>query len=126
MSGHRHVRPASGLSSQNSTYRQQRKQIAEQNLKSWMSKTNSGFQTDGTLPTLALTTSGGGYRTLLTGAGVIQGLDARDSNISTSGLYLAFTYQSGLSGGVWLVSSIAGNNYPTISFLKENLWEQAF
>jgi hypothetical protein len=36
---------------------------------------------------IALTTSGGGYRSLLTGAGVIQGLDARDSNVSTSGLF---------------------------------------
>lgn len=73
-----------------------------------------------------MTTSGGGYRSLLVGAGVIQGIDARDSNISTSGLYQALTYQSGISGGAWLLSSIAGNNYPTISYLKENLWEQAF
>jgi lysophospholipase len=60
------------------------------------------------------------------GAGIIQGLDACDSNISPTGLYQALTYQSGLLGGAWSVSSIAGNNYPTISFLKENLWEQAF
>lgn len=60
------------------------------------------------------------------GAGVIQGFDERDSNSSTSGLYQALTYQSGLSGGAWLLSSIAGNNYPTITSLKQNLWEQAF
>ena len=36
------------------------------------------------------------------------------------------TYQSGLSGGAWLLSSIAGNNYPTVSSLKTSLWEQAF
>jgi lysophospholipase len=75
---------------------------------------------------LVLSTSGGGYRSLLVGAGIIQGLDDRDSNISTSGLYQALTYESGLSGGAWLLSSIAGNNYPTISSLRENLWEQAF
>ncbi|RHZ67855.1 hypothetical protein CDV55_104077 [Aspergillus turcosus] len=120
------VRPASGLSSAESAYRQQRKQIADQNLAAWLTKTDSGFQTNGSLPTLALTTSGGGYRSALVGAGVIQGLDARDSDISTSGLYQALTYQSGLSGGAWLLSSIAGNNYPTISYLKETLWEQAF
>ena len=75
---------------------------------------------------VALTTSGGGYRSLLLGAGVIQGFDSRDSNISTSGLFQALTYQAGLSGGGWLLSSFAGNNYPTITSLKDSLWEQAF
>ncbi len=65
-------------------------------------------------------------RALLVGAGVIQGLDDRDSEVSTSGLFQALTYQAGLSGGAWLLSSFAGNNYPTISYLKDNLWEQAF
>lgn len=73
-----------------------------------------------------MTTSGGGYRSLLSGAGVIQALDDRDSTGTTSGLYQAMTYQAGLSGGGWLLSSIAGNNYPTISYLKENLWHEAF
>ena len=75
---------------------------------------------------VALTTSGGGYRSLLSGAGVIQGLDSRDSDVSTSGLFQGLTYQAGLSGGGWLLSSFAGNNYPTISYLRDNLWEQAF
>ena len=48
---------------------------------------------------VALTTSGGGYRSMLSGAGVIQGFDERDSSVSTSGLYQALTYQAGLSGG---------------------------
>lgn len=73
-----------------------------------------------------MTTSGGGYRSLLTGAGVIQGLDGRDSNVSTSGLFQALTYHAGLSGGAWLLSSLAGNNYPTVSSLKTSLWEDAF
>ena len=75
---------------------------------------------------LALTTSGGGLRSLLSGAGVVQGLDSRDSNVSTSGLYEALTYQTGLSGGSWMLSSLAGNNYPTITQLKENIWKMAF
>jgi lysophospholipase len=36
------------------------------------------------------------------------------------------TYQAGLSGGSWLLSSLAGNNYPTVTYLKDNLWKQAF
>lgn len=62
---------------------------------------------------------------MLAGAGVIQGLDGRDSSVSTSGLYQALTYQSGLSGGGWLLSSLAGNNYPTISYLRDKLWSSA-
>src|SRR4051794_839759 len=73
-----------------------------------------------------MTTSGGGYRSLLSGAGVIQAFDERDSAVSTSGLYQSLTYQAGLSGGSWLLSSLAGNNYPTVSYLKEKLWKEAF
>ena len=36
------------------------------------------------------------------------------------------TYESGLSGGAWLLSSISANNWPTISSLKTSLWEQGF
>ncbi|KAL2002180.1 hypothetical protein VTN02DRAFT_477 [Thermoascus thermophilus] len=120
------VRPATGLSDAEAKYREERKQVADEALKTWLAKTNPGFLYDNGLPTLALAVSGGGYRSLLVGAGVIQGLDERDSNISTSGLYQALTYHSGLSGGSWLLSSLAGNNYPTITTLKESLWKQAF
>ncbi|KAG0650083.1 Lysophospholipase 2 [Hyphodiscus hymeniophilus] len=119
------VRPASGLSDKEETYRVARKAVADVNLKAWLTKTNPGFGTDD-LPTVALTSSGGGFRALLLGAGVIQGLDGRDSDVSTSGLFQGLTYQAGLSGGAWLLSSFAGNNYPTISDLRDNLWGQAF
>ncbi|KUJ14356.1 lysophospholipase [Mollisia scopiformis] len=119
------VRAANGLSDDEETYRVARKAVADVALKAWLAKTDSGFGTDN-LPTVAITTSGGGYRSLLSGAGVIQALDDRDSNGTTSGLYQAMTYQAGLSGGAWLLSSIAGNNYPTVSYLKENLWHEAF
>jgi lysophospholipase len=75
---------------------------------------------------VALTISGGGYRALLTGAGIIQGFDDRDSNVSTSGLYQSLTYQAALSGGAWLLSSLAGNNFPTVTYLKELFWKPAF
>lgn len=29
-------------------------------------------------------------------------------------------------GGAWLLSSISGNDWPTISYLQENLWEDSF
>lgn len=86
---------------------------------------NSVFRTIN-LPAVALTTSGGSYRSLLTGAGAIQALDSRDSNVGTSGLYQALTYEAGLPGGSWLLSSIAGNDYPTVSNLQTNFWTTAF
>jgi lysophospholipase len=62
---------------------------------------------------------------MLEGAGVIQGFDSRDSDVGTSGLYQALTYMAGLSGGAFLLGSVAGNNYPTITSLKENVWTGA-
>ena len=119
------VRTASGISSAESAYIAARKPIASAALGTWLKKVDSSFQTTN-LPTVALTTSGGGLRSLLTGAGVIQGLDSRDSSVGTSGLYQGLTYEAGLSGGGWLLSSLAGNNYPTVSSLQANLWTAAF
>jgi len=121
------VRPASGISSSESTYITNRKAVASTALKNWLASTGAGFSTSTkSYPTLGMTTSGGGYRALLCGAGVHQAFDARDSAVSTSGLYQAMTYEAGLSGGAWLLSSISANNWPTISSLKTGLWEQAF
>ena len=119
------VRTATGISASESSYISSRAPIASAALGAWLQKVNSAFST-ANLPAVALTTSGGGLRSLLTGAGVIQAFDARDSNVGTSGLYQGLTYQAGLSGGGWLLSSFAGNNYPTISNLQSTLWTTAF
>ncbi|KAJ9294824.1 hypothetical protein DTO271G3_6386 [Paecilomyces variotii] len=118
------VRPATGLSDDESSFRTERKQVADEALKAWLSRTIREVSLN--VFQLALATSGGGYRSHLVGAGVVQGLDERDSNVSTSGLFQALTYHSALPGGSWLLSSLAGNNYPTITALKEDLWQQAF
>ncbi|KAB8219533.1 lysophospholipase catalytic domain-containing protein [Aspergillus novoparasiticus] len=121
------VRPATGLSTEEMEYRAKRKRVADEALKRWLVKTKDGFDVDRIeLPTIGLTTSGGDYRSFLVGAGVIQGLDERDSNETTSGLFQALTYQAGLSGGAWLLSSLAGNNYPTVTQLKNVLWVEGF
>lgn len=119
------VRTASGLSAPESAYIATRSPIASAALGIWLQKVNSTFST-ANLPIVALTTSGGGLRSLLVGAGVLQAFDARDSSTGVSGLYQGLTYQTGLSGGGWLLSSFAGNNYPTISSLQTNLWTTAF
>ncbi|KAK7730049.1 hypothetical protein SLS57_001709 [Botryosphaeria dothidea] len=121
------VRSAEGVNSDEAAYISSRKPAAQEALLSWLTKTNSAYANldSSKLPTLALTTSGGGYRSMLVGGGVVQGLDSRDSNVSTSGLYQALTYQAGLSGGSWLLSSLAGNDWPTVSSIRDGLWSAA-
>lgn len=121
------VRPASsGVGSAEAAYIKQRKSKADIALASWLSKSGLKFHKPKTYPTLGMTSSGGGYRALLCGAGVHQAFDGRDSNVSTSGLYQAMTYEAGLSGGSWLLSSIAANDWPTVSSLIDGLWAEAF
>ncbi|TKA45585.1 hypothetical protein B0A54_04124 [Friedmanniomyces endolithicus] len=118
------VRPASSLATGEAQYIAARKIIADAALASWLKKVNETFDTDtSTLPTLGLAGSGGGYRALLNEAGILQAMDARDSNSSVNGLYQAFTYHAVLSGGGWLATSLAAWNWPTISYLQENVYE---
>jgi lysophospholipase len=118
------VRPATSIGSQEASYVSSRKTKASASLAAWLAKQGS-FSTS-SQPTVGLTSSGGGYRALLNTAGVVQGLDARDSKVGTSGLYQGLTYQAGLSGGSWFLSSLAGNNWPTVTSLKTSLWGPAF
>lgn len=119
------LRAANGISTGESNYITARTPIATAALGTWLQQVDSGFATSN-LPTVGLTTSGGGLRSLLEGAGVIQAFDSRDSSVGTSGLYQGLVYQAGLSGGSWLLSSLAGNNWPTISSLRTGLWETVF
>lgn len=127
-SGSLTVRDANGqLADAEETYRVGRKAAADKSLVAWLDARSAGLGSSASnLPTLALSISGGGWRSLLVGAGVMQGLDDRDSNVSTSGLLQAMTYTIGVSGGAWLVSSWAGNNFPTVTSLKNDLWSEAF
>ena len=118
------VRNPNGISSSESSFIGSRYAKAAANLAAW-ANTVGAFNVS-KMPVVALTTSGGGYRSLLEGAGIIQGFDKRDSQTGVSGVFQGLTYQAGLSGGAWLLSSFAGNNYPTITSLRQGLWEQAF
>ncbi|CAJ0546497.1 Ff.00g011240.m01.CDS01 [Fusarium sp. VM40] len=132
------VRGATGICDAESDYVTRRHQKASAALKTWLRSVDKGFNevtkdwsaksyAKGTkAPVVALTSSGGGYRAMLSGAGVIKAFDGREKvKTGVSGLYQALTYEAGLSGGSWLLSSLAGNNYPTISSLQKKLWEEA-
>ncbi|KAA1068723.1 Lysophospholipase 1 [Puccinia graminis f. sp. tritici] len=66
-------------------------------------------------PILGIAHSGGGLRASLYAAGVFQALDTRSRSSPVRGVYPLATYVTGLSGGSWLVASLAANNYPTAS-----------
>lgn len=116
------VRSADGISSSEDAYSASRKANADVALKSWLGK-NLPLVDSSSLPTIALATSGGSFRSFLVGAGVIQAFDDRDSDSKVAGLYQAFTYQAALSGGGWLLSSLAAANWPTVSYLRDTVWE---
>ena len=82
--------------------------------------TNNAHNTTA-LPNVAIAVSGGGYRAMLNGAGAVQAFDNREANSTTvghlGGLLQASTYLAGLSGGGWLIGSIAVNNFTTVSDL---------
>ncbi|KAJ6456403.1 lysophospholipase [Mycena sanguinolenta] len=72
------------------------------------------------LPTVGISTSGGGYRASIFGAGVLNALDGRNSSAvkkGTGGLLQVATHLAGLSGGSWLVTSLAQANFPTMQNL---------
>ena len=83
------------------------------------------------LPNIGIAVSGGGWRTLLNGAGAIEAFDSRTPQATKSGhlggLLQSSTYLAGLSGGSWLVGSIFMNNFSTITALRDtnsgSLWE---
>lgn len=116
------VRSADGISSSEEAYVASRKASADTALESWLASALPGVETS-SLPTIALSTSGGSFRSFLVGAGVIQAFDDRDSDSNVAGLYQTFTYQAALSGGAWLLSSLAAANWPTVTYLRDTVWE---
>lgn len=71
------------------------------------------------LPNIGIAISGGGYRAMLNGAGVLHAFDSRTPNSTSAGqlggLLQAATYLSGLSGGSWLVGSLYSNNFTSVN-----------
>ncbi|KIK99016.1 hypothetical protein PAXRUDRAFT_133001 [Paxillus rubicundulus Ve08.2h10] len=76
--------------------------------------------TNSQTPNLGIATSGGGYRAAIFGAGVLNALDGRNASSNSAGiggLLQSATYLAGLSGGSWLLTSLAQANFPTIQEL---------
>jgi lysophospholipase len=117
------VRRGRAISLGEATYIDQRSKKTGKALRSWLETTGENFKLTNT-PTLAMVSSGGSYRAMLMGAGVVQAMDKRDTQAPTGGLYQAMTYHSGLSGGSWLLTTLFGNGMDTVSVLSRDLWER--
>lgn len=66
--------------------------------------------------TIGIAISGGGYRAMLTGAGVLSAFDDRTpgSQLHMGGLLQATTYMAGISGGLWIVMSNYLNGHQSV------------
>lgn len=75
-------------------------------------------------PQVGIAISGGGYRSMLTGAGVLAAMDLRTKDSVThglGGLLQATSYIAGISGGNWLVGSLAWNNWTSVQSILDNM-----
>lgn len=70
------------------------------------------------LPNIGIAASGGGYRALMNGAGMLAAFDSTTPNATAKGqiggVLQSATYLAGLSGGSWLVGSLYTNNETSV------------
>ncbi|KAK0552920.1 hypothetical protein OC846_001500 [Tilletia horrida] len=78
------------------------------------------------LPKAGLAVSGGGYRAMLVGGGMVQAFDGRNSTANqrgTGGILQLVDYIAGLSGGSWLTGSLAINDHQSVQSLHDSVWD---
>lgn len=128
----------SQLSNAETAYVAGRKAVADAALSTWLDSVSPGLgSSNANLPTIGMSVSGGGWRSLLTAGGILQALDGREDEEEggleergllsslVSGLLQAVSYQVGVSGGAWLLASWASSNFATISGISESTWVKA-
>ncbi|THH29219.1 hypothetical protein EUX98_g4967 [Antrodiella citrinella] len=73
------------------------------------------LSSNGHFPHLGISTSGGGHRAAIFGAGILTTLDGRNAtsvDVGIGGLLQASTYLASLSGGSWLSGSLYQADFP--------------
>lgn len=129
------TRVAEGLSSEEHAWLEGRNPVTQANLIKFLQNANmTDFDAQLFVEnakkniTIGLAFSGGGYRAMLCGAGQLAALDSRTTNADASGLgglLQASTYLVGLSGGNWLVGTIAMNNFTSVEKIVDDgkIWD---
>jgi hypothetical protein len=84
--------------------------------RAWVGVNQYNLDLKNNLPRVGIALSGGGFRAMLNGAGVLQAFssDVNATNARTGGILQSSLYITGLSGGAWLLGSWALNGYPDI------------
>ncbi|KAF0268157.1 hypothetical protein FOG48_02769 [Hanseniaspora uvarum] len=137
------LRDAVGLSDQETDWLKKRDAKTQPILKQWLETRfaknqaekslineifNSNTTSNKRLPRIGIAASGGGYRAMLCGAGQIAGLDNRTRNgteAGLGGLLDSSTYLAGLSGGNWLVGSLAFNNWTSVQDIVDSTYNSS-
>lgn len=131
------VRKADGLSQNETNWLEKRDANTRDALQSFLKRATSNFSNsslitellndDSNVPRIAVACSGGGYRAMFSGAGMIAALDNRTNGANEhglGGLLQATTYLAGLSGGSWLVGSLAYNNWTSVQDIIDQTHEE--
>lgn len=123
------LREANSISTNEKNWLSKRNKITQQNLEKFLqytAKLNSSEYSDllsqETIK-VGLAFSGGSYRALLSGAGQISALDNKTNNAfakGLGGLLESSSYIAGVSGGSWLVSLLALNNWISVQEILDN------
>ena len=119
-----------GIGADEKSYIDERYKIAKSEMTTFLKNANmSDFDVDSFMeqynPTIGIAFSGGGYRAMLSGAGAMKALDSRSDKPSVlGGILQSANYMVGLSGGAWLVGSVASNDFISIDKIlgQDKLW----
>lgn len=128
------LRTANGLSQNETEWLKRRDPIAKEALYSFLSRGTANFSSDSlvkklfsdddNVPKVGIAASGGGYRAMLVAAGMVAAMDNRTIGANEhglGGLLQGATYLAGLSGGNWLTTTLAWNNWTSVQDILNNL-----
>ena len=128
------LREASGVSNNESEWLKKRDAVTQDSLRDFLSRATANFSdtslfdkllgpNSSNVPKIGIAASGGGYRAMLSGAGMISAMDNRTTGADEhglGGLLQSATYLAGLSGGNWLVGTLAWNNWTSVQDIVNN------
>ncbi|TIB92903.1 hypothetical protein E3Q18_01616 [Wallemia mellicola] len=125
------IRTGQELSSNETDYINARMDKIIDPLRNWLDGANLSYDIEQltnnatNAPKLGLAVSGGGYRSMLGGAGFISALDNRNTSLDfeTAGLLQSAAYMTGLSGGSWAVSGFAAQDMTPFWQLNDDVWK---
>lgn len=129
------VRPANGLSKEESQWVKKRHKVTNKNLIEFLDHADlDDFDARhhiacmGNSISIGVSLSGGGYRAMLAGAGQLSALDNRTRGAweyGLGGILESTTYLVGSSGGNWAVGTLAYNNWTSVQEILDNgtIWD---